>query len=131
MLINSKGEMGYFITKNARTANEIPMFEPNIHVDLINDDAESIASPLASRRPTVLIYKNQGSQEDIIPLNNTDTSEIMASTGGMEDLDLNQTPKIKSKIGKKVEEIKDHILLCFLGTFFPEGVSSFMVYQVF
>lgn len=124
-MINSKGEMGYFITKNARTANEIAMFGPNIHADL--DDASSIPSPLDSRRPTVLIY-NKGSQEDIIPVNSTDTSEIMASTGGMEDLDLVQTPKIQSKIGKKVEEIKDHILLCFLGTFFPEGVSSFMVF---
>jgi hypothetical protein len=104
------------------------MFGPDSDVEL-DDEAELLPAPLDSRRPSIFLYKEQGSQEDIIPIITTDNSYVMTSTGGLEDLELNQSSKAKGKykIPLKIEEIKDHIVLCFLDYFFPDGIATFMV----
>jgi hypothetical protein len=104
------------------------MFGPDIDLEF-DDAAALIPPPLDSRRPSICLYKEQGSQEDIIPIMTTDNSYVMTSTGGLEDLELNQASKAKGKfkVPLKVEEIKDHIILCFLDYFFPDGISTFMV----
>ena len=113
--------MGYFITTNARLASEIAMFGPQTDSEM---DLELPPSPFEEKKTSLSSFVEQGSQEDIIPINPSDNSELIAQTGGLEDLEMDQKVK-KGKV--KVEEFHDHVVLCFSDSSFPEGISSFMV----
>lgn len=103
------------------------MYGPEIDDEPLKDQPPP-SSPFASKRPSFFQHSNQGSQEDIIPIDPADNSKLMAATGGLEDMEMDQ----KVKKGKfKVDEFNDHILLCFLDPGFPDGISSFMVFYSF